>query len=124
MVFKLFKKKPSPPLGSSVSNSLVRAQLKKMGDDGAKTRHVIHYAYPQDGADPSLRDAMIERLRADGYDVKDAVHENGLVLEHYREVASEAFNAMTVDLSRWFAEMGWAYDGWECAVVSEKTAPH
>jgi len=121
MVFNLFKKKPSTPMGSPESNNLVRAQLKKMKDDGAKTRHVIHYAYPQNGADLSLRDAMIEHLRADGYDVKDAVQDHGLVLEHYREVASGAFDAVTGDLSRWFAEMGWTYDGWECAVVNEKT---
>ena len=103
---------------------MVRAQLKKLGDNGATTRHVIHYAYPQDGADLSLRDALIEHLRADGYEVKDAVHDRGLVLEHYREVASDAFDAMTVELSRRFAEMGWTYDGWECAVVNEKTATH
>lgn len=110
-------------MGSRESNDLVRAQLKSMGDAGAEVRHVIHYAYPQKGADMSLRDAMIEHLRSEGYEVKDAVHDSGLVLEHYRPVAGDDFDRVTDELSGWFAEKGWGYDGWECA-VAQKPALH
>ncbi len=119
MGFSLFKKKPAPMMGSCEANDAVRAQLARMGDDGAATRHVIHYAYPEKSADMTARDALVDDLKAMGYEVKDAVHENGVVLEHYRPVAPSDFDTLTNELKDWFATRGWAYDGWECAVVQK-----
>lgn len=116
---RLLKKKTKPIMGSPASNDDVRAQLANFGDDGAAVRHVLHYAYPQGAAAPGLRTEMVERLKSQGYAVKDAVAENGLVLEHYRSVSPEDFDKVTAELSAWFAERGWDYDGWECAVVQK-----
>jgi hypothetical protein len=119
MGFSLFKKKPAPAAGSAEFNESVRVQLARMGDDGASTRHVVHYAYPSKTADPSVRSAMIGDLRTRGFDVKDAVVEQGVVFEHHRPVTPHDFDAVTNELREWFATRGWGYDGWECAVVSK-----
>ena len=111
-----------PAQGGPASNDAVRVQLTKLGDDGTAVRHVLHYAYPEDAADLETRPSLIEDLRARGFDVRDAVANDGLVLEHHREVASEEFDALTADLSAWFAARDWDYDGWECAVITEQDA--
>ena len=111
-------------MGETQANDHVRAQLKKMGDEGVEVRHVVHYAYPKKGADLSSREAMIEHLRAEGYEVKDAAQESGLVLEHYRSVADAEFDRVTDGLSSWFTDKGWSYDGWECALVTKKPILH
>jgi hypothetical protein len=114
---RLLKKNPKPVMGSPAANDAVRAQLASFGDDGAATRHVLHYAYPGAAANLDARLEMIRGLRADGFAVKDAAAANGLVLEHYRAVAPDDFDKVTAELSAWFAERGWEYDGWECAVA-------
>jgi hypothetical protein len=124
MLPRFLKKKAPAAMGEAASNDLVRAQLKKMGDEGVEVRHVVHYAYPKKGADLSSRKAMIEHLKTEGYEVKDAAQEDGGVLEHYRSVAGADFDRVTVGLSNWFAGKGWSYDGWECAVVTEKPVLH
>ncbi len=117
MVFALFKKKPAPAIGSCEANDAVRAQLARMGDDGAATRHVVHFAYPDKTADMSRRDALIGDLKAKGFEVKDAVHEKGVTFEHHRPVTPGDFDTLTSELRDWFSARGWDYDGWECAVA-------
>lgn len=120
MVFSLFKKKVRPAMGSCEANNAVRAQLAAMGDDGAAVRHVVHYAYPMKGADMSKRDDLVAALKTRGFEVSDAVNENGVVLEHHRTVAPSDFDAVTTELKDWFATRGWDYDGWECAVIQKQ----
>lgn len=117
MAFTLFKKKTPAAMGSPAANDAVRAQLRKMGDDGAQIRHVLHYAYPARGTDLAARPAMIAELTARGFEVSDAAAEGGLVMEHYRSVVADDFDALTQDLHDWFAARGWGYDGWECALA-------
>ena len=119
MLSWLFGKKEEPSIGLKESNDQIRAQLKKMGDDGCAIRHVVHYAYPEKGADLSARESMFKELRAQGFEVSDAVNDNGVVLEQHRSVHGADFDALTVELENWFRERGWDYDGWECAVMQE-----
>lgn len=116
-LFNIFSSKPKPKMGEAESNDAVRAQLTAMGDDGSQTRHVLHYAYPEKGADMSVRPTMVAELKDRGFEVSDAAADNGIVMEHYRSVAPNDFDAFTTELSEWFSGRGWLYDGWECAVV-------
>jgi len=115
-LFSLFKKKPKPEMGTPESNDEVRAVLSSMGDNGASVRHVIHYAYPGDEVKAEDRPGVIDDLKARGFEVSDAAAAGGLVMEHHRSVAPDDFDALTGDLSNWFAARGWGYDGWECAL--------
>lgn len=114
---QLLGRKPKPVMGSPTANDAVRAQLASFGDNGGAIRHVLHYAYPAEGSNPELRGQIVDELLADGFEVKDAATGDGLVLEQYRAVVPDDFDAVTAELSAWFAERGWDYDGWECAVV-------
>lgn len=118
------KPKPKPQLGSAQSNDEVRMVLTSMGDDGSSVRHVVHYAYPGKGADMSQRDTLKAELKAKGFDVEDAANGNGFVMEHHRSVAGEDFDDFTGNLSTWFSERGWDYDGWECAVTAAEPEAH
>lgn len=95
----------------------MRESLAAYGDDGSAVRHVIHFAYPREGADLSLRPQIIAALQDRGFGVSDAKMQNGLVFEHHRSVAPNGFDAFTAELEAWFSAGGWEYDGWECAVV-------
>lgn len=101
----------------ALSNEAVRAMLRAHGDDGVATRHVRHYAYPKYNA-PFVRAELITQLHSRGFEVSESQAEEGLVMEHYCPVAGEDFDRVTAELRDWFAENGWDYDGWECAVVS------
>jgi hypothetical protein len=114
MGWKLNFKKPVAPVNK---NDPVRQVLASNGDDGTAVRHVVHYAYPNPGADMSDRPRLVGDLKARGFEVTDAVHENGLVFEHHRSVAGADFDAFTDELEAWFAAARWGYDGWECAMV-------
>jgi hypothetical protein len=116
LLARMFRRSAKPAMGSPASNDAVRATLKSYGDDGTRARHVLHYAYPPGGDDLLDRPAMIQHLKRRGFEVKDAAVGEGLVLEHHRPVAADDFDAVTVELSAWFTERGWDYDGWECAV--------
>jgi hypothetical protein len=109
-----FGKKPAAPVSK---NDAVRNVLASRGDSGTAVRHVIHYAYPEKGADLSGRPRLIEDLKARGFEVRDAVNDNGIVFEHHRSVAADDFDAFTDELEKLFAAAGWDYDGWECAMV-------
>jgi len=50
--------------------------------------------------------------------VSDAAAKDGLVMEHHRAVMADDFDTFTGLLSAYFAERGWEYDGWECAVAT------
>jgi hypothetical protein len=99
-------------------NDAVREALAKHGDDGVAARHVVHYAYPAKAADLSSRPQILASLQAQGFEVKDAVADNGVVFEHHRSVHPGDFDDLTDTLSAWFEERGWNYDGWECAVAT------
>lgn len=113
----LQKKKPSV-MGTAAANEEVRSRLAALGDDGSAPRHVLHYAYPREGTGLLQRPAMMDELTKQGLKVSDAVSDNGLVMEHHRSVAADDFDAFTTELSAYFDERGWDYDGWECAVTT------
>ena len=71
---------------------------------------------PQVGTDYS--NEYMAELTKQGLKVSDAVSDNGLVMEHHRSVAADDFDAFTTELSAYFDERGWDYDGWECAVTT------
>lgn len=105
-------------MGSPEANKEVRSRLAVLGDNGSAPRHVLHYAYPLDGADLASRPAMIDELTRRGLEVSDAAAKDGLVMEHHRAVMADDFDTFTGLLSAYFAERGWEYDGWECAVAA------
>lgn len=113
----LFRRKRRPVSGSPVANDAVRARLADYGDDGARVRHILHYAYPEGERDLSVRPALVETLCARGFSVSDAAVGGGVVIEHHHSVAPDCFDIVTAELSAWFAERGWDYDGWECEVL-------
>ena len=123
-LFNFLKPRTKPAMGEPEANEQVRDVLRSMGDDGSSVRHVIHYAYPRKGADPDIRADMASELKARGFDVIDAVNGGGFVLEHHRSVEPGDFDDLTTELSGWFTERGWDYDGWECAVAEEEPTVH
>ena len=111
-MFGLFGKKSKAP-----KNDGVRKALAAHGDDGTRVRHVIHFVYPLEGRDAG--DKAAARAIVQGQiDVEFTETEDsaGLVFEHYREVASADFDALTDLLEAELLKIGWDYDGWECAV--------
>ncbi|NND17944.1 MAG: hypothetical protein HKN98_05130 [Silicimonas sp.] len=111
-MFGLFKKK-----NRSQKNDGVRAALAGYGDDGTAVRHVIHFAYPMKKSTGSADDAV--GVISEHFTPKTAEPtgvDGGLRFEHYREVASGDFDQLTDQLEADLAEIGWDYDGWECAV--------
>jgi hypothetical protein len=116
--FTFGKKKPLT--SRAAANDAVRDRLAEEGDDGRAVRHVLHYAYPTEKADMAARSGMIAELAGQGFDVRDAAVDNGVVLEHYRSVAGSDFDRISSDLETWFANRNWDYDGWECAIVKGK----
>lgn len=121
-LFDFLKRDKKPAMGSAESNDGVRAVLASMDDDGTAVRHVLHYAYPTRRADKSLRDNIIGVMKARGFDVSDAAAGGGVVMEQYRSVSPDDFDAYTAELHEWFASQDWEYDGWECAVVQDAAA--
>ncbi len=115
---KVTKLEKNTSMGSREANDAVRKQLASMGDDGRAIRHVLHYAYPTRSADRARRREMIAELTARDLMVSNAATRKGLVMEQFRSVAAATdFDAYTTALADWFAERGWEYDGWECAVA-------
>ncbi len=111
----------APAPDNTGKNDLVRAQVRAMGDDGTRPRHVLHYVYPaKDAEAPAPREDVAALLGGYGFDsVSDAAADGGYVMEHVREVASDDFDALTGELEERLGAIGWDYDGWECAVVTE-----
>lgn len=117
---RLFRRKRKPLTGSPAANDALRARLHRYGDDGLSVRHVLHYAYPQREADLAARQTIIDSLRERGFTVSDAAVGSGVVLEHFHSVAADCFDIVTAELSAWFSERGWDYDGWECEVIQPR----
>ncbi|MXQ07674.1 hypothetical protein GQ651_07430 [Alphaproteobacteria bacterium GH1-50] len=110
-MFGLFKKKTR-----ANKNDAVRKALAGYGDDGTRPRHVIHFAYAKKGGqDAAAAEEIIRRYLAPDV-LEPAEVGDGIRFEQNREVASAEFDAMTDGLERDLAEIGWEYDGWECAV--------
>lgn len=106
------------PVNQAIANDKVRAQLLKEGDDGSLERHVVHFAYPVDGAEDALsKDEIKDILSAPGLAFSESEDSAGIVFEMHREVASASFDSMTQAFADNLRELGWRYDGWECAVV-------
>ena len=114
----LSQKQDAAAMGSPGANEEVRSRLAVLGDNGSAPRHVLHYAYPLDGTNLAPRPAIIDELTRRGLEVSDAGAKDGLVMEHHRAVVAEDFDTFTGLLSAYFAERGWEYDGWECAVAT------
>ncbi len=102
------------------ANDKVRAALREQGDDGTRVRHVMHFAYPvsEDAAGPQDARDAVSWIAPRFTETNEAT---GIVFEHEREVASEAFDAMTDRFGADLAAIGWTYDGWECAVETGET---
>lgn len=115
----LFRRKRKPVMGSPRANDAVRERLRAYGDDGERIRHILHYAYPDADRELHMRPAIIETLISRGFGVSDAAVASGIVLEHFETVAPDTFDVVTAELSAWFAERGWEYDGWECEVLKK-----
>lgn len=113
-VFGLFRK--PLVLGSPAANALVIAQIAQQGDDGSEERHVRHVAYP--GRDqPGGLSFAVDILTEAGLDASEAQYRRGVLGEHYAAVATPEFDQLTEQLRDDFAQLGWEYDGWECAVL-------
>ncbi len=105
------------PVAQMSDNDRIRAVLKASGDDGTAIRQVVHYAYPEAEDAVSTQDVR-DTLSWIAPNVVQTADGAGLRLEQEREVASEAFDAMTEQFKRDLAAIGWSYDGWDCAVVT------
>ena len=110
-------KPPLTTMGSPEQNDAVREAVAEHGDDGAAVRHVIHYAYPYPHADLSAKPHLMDLLRTNGFAVKDAFANNGVVLEHHSSVTPDDFDSLTASLRDWLHDQGWEYDGWECEII-------
>jgi hypothetical protein len=51
----------------------------------------------------------------------DQVEHGGLVAEHHAAVAGGKFDQLTLEVSTAMREIGWKYDGWECAVIAKES---
>jgi hypothetical protein len=111
-------------MGSHAANNEARELLSDLGDDGVLPRAVAHFAYPTDLADPNKRAEMVETLSGRGFAVLDARTGGGLKLLLVSPVAGPLFDALTEELSHWFAARGWEYDGWECEVGPRPLTRH
>ena len=105
-------------LEQSKKNDVVRAQLRKMGDDGTRPRHVIHFAYESTAGAASTEKVIHAVLQ--GFIARPNDEGDGVIFEETREVASVEFDDHTETISQELATAGWDYDGWECAVVEQK----
>jgi hypothetical protein len=111
-MFTFFKKRKKHP-----GNDKVRHVLAQHGDDGTKVRHVIHFAYPADASRAAgmatAKETVLQHVEVNFTETDES---EGIVFEHYREVASVEFDELTDALKAALAKDGWKYDGWECAV--------
>ncbi len=107
-----------PSLETISKNTDVRKALVAHGDKGSAIRHVRHFLYPE-FFPVRKRDELIIRLQALGFAVASAADDHGLIAEEQREVASADFDSLTESLERMMRDIGWQYDGWECALVKD-----
>lgn len=107
-------------IGSPEANQLVLDHIAKQGDDGRAERHVRHTAYPMRDAQARDRSFVVDVFTEVGLDASEAIIRGGVLGEHYASVATPEFNVLTASLRDTLEELGWEYDGWECAILREK----
>jgi len=116
-MFGWFRKKATHP-----ANDAVRQVLSEGGDDGTRVRHVIHFAYPLERANAvskvAVKDCILSYVDVTFTETLDS---EGVVFEHYREVASAEFDTLTDTMKHALEDKGWTYDGWECALETGAT---
>jgi hypothetical protein len=108
-------------VGQGRGNDAVRRALQQAGDDGREPRHVLHYVYPDTNEDEMSKQRAEATLAEFGFSVKPAVEHGGLVAEHHAAVAGGKFDQLTLEVSTAMREIGWKYDGWECAVIAKES---
>ncbi|PTX55732.1 hypothetical protein C8N43_0374 [Litoreibacter ponti] len=106
-------------IGSPEANKLVLAQIAQQGDDGLSERHVRHLAYPMRDAGAKDRSHVVDLFSEIGLDPSEAAMRGGVMGEHHAAVATPEFDHLTGLLRETLEEMGWEYDGWECAIRRE-----
>ncbi|MBY0423241.1 MAG: ribonuclease E inhibitor RraB, partial [Parvularculaceae bacterium] len=116
-MFNLSGKKPKLAMGSAEANEATRRALLALGDNGAATRRVSHFAAPTPKAVARERRDLVDGLKQRGFTVKDA-DGGGLVLEHDTAVTAAAIDSVTGELAAHFKARGWTYDGWESEVAA------
>ena len=122
MVLELMKRligRKSMQLGSPEANKLVIDHIAKDGDNGLSERHVRHFAYP-DGKNPKGNKLDVFEVFTDaGLGVSDSEFRGGVMGEHESAVATSEFDALTDGLRAEMEQLGWVYDGWECAILRD-----
>lgn len=117
---KLFGRGTSLDIGSPEANALVIVEIKKQGDDGQQERHVKHTAYPSRDGGALERSQVVDLFAEVGLDPSELDYRGGILGEHYAAVSTPEFDTLTTAMRIALAEMGWEYDGWECAILREK----
>ena len=105
-------------LGSAAANDLVRARMKMRGDDGTEPRRVIHSAKPDQTRNFASQFEVFDFLSTFDLVLSETGFQNGIIFEHDTDVASESFDTFTSRMYDELDAMGWIYEGWEAAFVS------
>ncbi|NNK77122.1 MAG: hypothetical protein HKP40_00275 [Litoreibacter sp.] len=105
--------------GTAASNTAVRLHLSRQGDLGLTSRMVAHYMYPDAGLSLGPRSHVADIFAGIDGALSDAHERNGFVFEQKCNLHPDTFDVFTESLRRDLMELGWKYDGWECAVIKE-----
>ncbi len=100
-------------LGANVD---VRNRLANLGDDGSSKRHVVHFAYPLRDSMTDASPEILVHLTEFGFMTRQTRDTRGFIFEHDEAIGTKDFDRMTEHLFRFFADLGWKYGGWECAI--------
>ena len=119
---------PSETNLERMQNRRMLEALAEQGDAHAVPRKVDHWLH---FADEQSRDACRETLTAIEFQVEDEgmSEEEGeempfaLVVSRVDSVETHSINGITLELARLAGEYCARYDGWECPVTREETAP-
>ncbi|AMY69257.1 ribonuclease E inhibitor RraB [Frigidibacter mobilis] len=103
--------------GQAARNGMIREALAGQGDDGRRVRQVSHYVFPDLAGEAASDGALKAAVAGYGFSARFTAAGDGLILEHEREVASAAFDAEVAGLIETMDQLGWQYDGWDCAVL-------
>ena len=66
------------------------------------------------------RSQVVDLFTEVGLDASELDIRGGVLGEHYAAVGTPEFDNLTKVLTETLAEMGWDYDGWECAILKQK----
>jgi Regulator of ribonuclease activity B len=107
----------SPPSDPAALDQLVIAQLRALGADLTRPRHVRHYLYFAEEEDARHAARDIEHA---GYDVTvtepdEAAHVWTVLAEGYRIVGADTVAGFRAWFEHIAAELHGEYDGWEPA---------